>query len=87
LYKLIVEPKAQNFYKRLCTSSHSHFFYVSIALKTIKNFPFRGKPLKFNLEGNFSLRIGIYRIIYTITRNPFTIYVLKIAHNRNFHNQ
>jgi mRNA interferase RelE/StbE len=41
-----------------------------------------GKPLKGNLQGNWSARCGDYRIIYTILDEKVIVYVVKIAHRK-----
>jgi len=86
LYKLIVQSKAQDFYKRLYTSDRSHFIRIARAFESLKQNPFRGKPLKLSLKGSFSLRVGMYRIIYEIEQNTVTVYVLKIGHRRDIYN-
>lgn len=40
-----------------------------------------GKPLKGNLKGFWTLRVGDYRIIYTI--EPAIVRVLRIIHRRD----
>ena len=86
MYKLIIEPKAQDFYKRLYTADRDHFFRIATAFESLKKNPFRGKPLKLSLKGNFSLRVGMYRIIYTIEQSTVTVYVFKIGHRRDVYN-
>ena len=86
MYKLIVEPKAQDFYKRLYSSDRSHFTRIALAFDSLKKDPFRGKPLMLSLKGKFSLRVGIYRIIYTINHRTITVHVLKIGHRRDVYN-
>jgi len=86
LYKLILESKAQDFYKKLYTTDRSHFFRIAAAFESLKKNPFRGKPLKLSLKGNYSLRVGMYRIIYEIDQNTVTIHVLKIDHRRDVYN-
>lgn len=86
MYKLIIEPKAQDFYKRLYLADRSHFLRIAEAFETLKEYPFRGKPLKLSLKEKFSLRVGIYRIIYTVNQNTITVHVLRIGHRRDIYN-
>ena len=86
MYKLVLEPKAQDFYKRLYTADRSHFSRIAEAFESLKKDPFIGKPLKLSLKGNFSMRVGIYRIIYAIEKNTVTVHVLKIGHRRDVYN-
>lgn len=39
-----------------------------------------GAPLRRSLKGFMKLRVGDYRIIYSIERETVTIYVIKIGH-------
>lgn len=49
--------------------------------KLINN-PFLGKPLKGQFEGLWSVRIGDYRVIYTIEKGAETILILRISHRK-----
>lgn len=51
------------------------------AMRAIATNPHRlGKPLRFELEGQWSARRGPYRIIYTIDETTRTVTVLVVAH-------
>lgn len=41
-----------------------------------------GLPLRRDLKGRMKLRVGDYRIIYTIDKNTVTVYVIKIGHRK-----
>mgnify|MGYP001571621415 CR=1 FL=1 len=82
MYSVILLPEAEKSYRKLSFSDYSHFLRVARALQSLKQDPFRGKPLKYKLKGQFSLRVGAYRIIYTIERQKVTVYVLDIGHRR-----
>ena len=42
-----------------------------------------GLPLRRNLKGLMKLRIGDYRIIYSIKKETVTVLVIKIGHRKN----
>ena len=42
-----------------------------------------GKPMQYSLKGNRRLRVGDYRVIYTIDFENHTIIVTAIAHRKN----
>lgn len=42
-----------------------------------------GLPLRNNLKGLFKLRVGDYRIIYSIKKATVTVYVIKIGHRKD----
>ena len=41
-----------------------------------------GAPLRRNLKGLMKLRVGDYRIIYSINNEKVTVHVIKVAHRR-----
>lgn len=82
MYKVILLPEAEKFYRKLAFSDRSRFLRVAQALEALKENPFQGKPLKHRLKGKFSLRVGVYRIIYTVERQKITVYILDIGHRK-----
>jgi mRNA interferase RelE/StbE len=45
--------------------------------------PWEGKPLVGNHRGEFSLRVGSYRIIYEIDSPHETLHVLTVKHRKH----
>lgn len=56
---------------------YSRFIAV---IETLKTYPFQGKRLKGKLAGDYSLRLGNYRIIYTIEKERLIIYIIDLGH-------
>ena len=52
------------------------------ALEVIRKNPLAGKPLKGELEGIRSYRIGDYRILYQIESKKIIIIILTIGHRK-----
>jgi len=46
-----------------------------------------GLPLRRNLKGLIKLRIGDYRIIYSIKKDIVTVEVIKIGHRRDVYEE
>ena len=46
-----------------------------------------GLPLRRNLKGLMKLRVGDYRIIYSIERQTVTVHVIKIGHRREVYDK
>jgi mRNA interferase RelE/StbE len=44
-------------------------------------------PLRRSLKGYMKLRVGDYRIIYTIERETVTVYVIKSGHRKEVYNK
>ena len=47
--------------------------------------PFQGKRLKGKLSGDYSLRIGDYRLIYTVHQQKLIIYIIDLGHRREIY--
>lgn len=50
-------------------------------IESLQENPRGGKPLVGNHKGEFSLRVGSYRIVYELAAH--TIYILTIKHRRH----
>jgi len=46
-----------------------------------------GLPLRRDLKGFMKLRVGDYRVIYSIEKSTVTIYVIKIGHRREVYDK
>ena len=46
-----------------------------------------GLPLKRNLKGLMKLRVGHYRIIYSVQKNTITVFVIKIGHRKEVYKE
>ena len=44
--------------------------------------PYLGKPLRGELSGKWSLRMGDYRVIYTINEDERTVMLYHIKHRK-----
>ena len=82
MYNIFLLSEAKKSYKRLQVSNKELFVRIDNALESLKFNPFLGKPLKDKLKGKYSLRVGVYRVIYSIEKREITIYVLDIGHRR-----
>jgi mRNA interferase RelE/StbE len=51
-----------------------------VVIETLQTNPYQGKRLKGKLARDYSLRLGNYRIIYTIKENRLIIYIIDLGH-------
>ena len=82
MYNIVLLPQAEKFYRKLFHSNRDLLKRIDQALESLKKNPLIGKPLKDKLKGRYSLRVGVYRMIYSVERKKVTIYVLDIGHHR-----
>ena len=85
MYKLIILSDAEAFLKKLSSSDRGHFLRVRGVIASLAQDPFQGKALKHTLKGCYSLRVGMYRIIYTVDHKIITVHVLDIGHRRDIY--
>jgi len=55
--------------------------------KHLADDPFMGKPLSGKFKGLWKLRIGDYRIVYTIEKARLIIFVLRIRHRKEVYRE
>jgi mRNA interferase RelE/StbE len=83
LYKLVILSDAEAFLKKLSFADRDHCVRVRNIIASLQKDPFQGKALKHTLKGCYSLRVGMYRIIYTVDHKIITVYVLDIGHRKD----
>ncbi|MCI0597281.1 MAG: type II toxin-antitoxin system RelE/ParE family toxin [candidate division Zixibacteria bacterium] len=79
-YRIAFTRRAKKDYEALSEAVKPR---ILAALDEIARAPFEeGKPLKGELRGCFSHRMGNYRIVYQIQSKQVIVLVLTIAHRR-----
>ncbi|MBM3250055.1 MAG: type II toxin-antitoxin system RelE/ParE family toxin [Candidatus Omnitrophica bacterium] len=82
MYNIEISPTALKFLEHLQTNNRNIVRRVINAIDSLKTNPFLGKKLLGDLSAFRSLRVGEYRILYTIIKREILIQVVKIAHRR-----
>ena len=67
----------------LYSSDKKLFTRIFNKIESLEETPFEGKPLVGNHRGEFSLRVGNYRIVYETDSPAKTVYILTIKHRRH----
>lgn len=77
-YTLLISARAKRAYRKL---PQSHQDAILAALEEIQeDDPLIGKPLIRERTGQFSFRVGVYRIVYRINTQNKVIQVLEAGH-------
>ena len=84
-YKLEFSKQAERVIRRIAKREPALYERVSRALDDLGRDPFQGKPLKGELEGRYSYRVGTYRIIYLIRRQELLVLIIDIGHRRDIY--
>lgn len=67
---------------KIDTKLYSRFI---TAIEGLKTDPYQGKLLKGSLKGDYSLRIGDYRVIYTIYKNKLIVCIIDLGHRKEIY--
>lgn len=82
-YSIELSKEAADDIDALHRSDRKLFDRMIRKMESLESSPYEGKPLVGNHKGEFSLRIGDYRIVYEIDAQNHTIYILTIKHRRH----
>ncbi len=77
MFKVKLTAKAK---KELKQISKRHKLALGQIFDELKEYPQLGKPLGRGLNGRFSYRISVYRIIYKVSAKEEIVYILTAGH-------
>ena len=89
-YKIVITDSATKELKRIPAKMQDRIFEKIDGLaqepkpnghKKLKNFDMPGS----DQEEYYRIRVGDYRVIYTIEATEITVFVLKVAHRKNIY--
>jgi mRNA interferase RelE/StbE len=67
----------------LYKSDRRLFKRILSKIETLSDKPFEGKPLVGNHKGEYSFRVGNYRIIYELDTKGHFVFVLTVKHRKH----
>jgi len=82
-YRIELADEAGSDLEGLHKADRRLFRRVLSKIETLSEKPFEGKPLVGNHKGEFSLRVGNYRIAYEIDKTGHVVYVLTVKHRKH----
>jgi mRNA interferase RelE/StbE len=80
MYEVFLTDEAQ---KQLAKIDKRYQKAIAFALIRLGNNPDLGDPLKYDLKGEFRLRVSRYRIVYEINHAEKKILILIIEHRKD----
>ena len=81
-YRLEFSNQAERALVRIARREPELYRRVAHALDELERNPFQGTPLKGELKGRYSYRVGSYRIVYRIQHHALLVLVIDIGHRR-----
>lgn len=83
MFKIKLTARAK---RELKSISKRHKEAMGLIFEELKEDAMIGKPLTRELTGRFSLRVGVYRIIYTVNKSDKFIHVFTAGHRSAVYN-
>lgn len=82
-YCIELAKEAESDLDALLKADRNLFRRVLAKVEALSKNPLEGKPLVGNHKGEFSFRVGSYRIVYTLDTTRHVVYVLTVKHRRH----
>ena len=82
-YRLEFSHEAERMLSRMKEREFALYERVERALDDLEKDPFLGKPLKGELKGKYSYRVGSYRILYLVHKHELLVLIIDIGHRRD----
>ena len=79
MWTVKISNQVSRFYVKLSSKEQQR---LAAAFDCLREDPRSGKPLKGELSGYWSYRVGVYRIIYKIGDSEIVVYVLRLQHRK-----
>lgn len=83
MFKVKLTARAKGELKNI---SKRHKVAIASVVEELRDNPFVGKPLTRDLTGRFSLRVGVYRIIYSVDKTDEIINIITAGHRSVVYN-
>jgi mRNA interferase RelE/StbE len=84
-YKLVLSNQAERTLRRIAEREPALYQRLGAAFDDLQRDPHQGKPLKGELKGRYSYRMGTYRIVYLIRQHQLLVIVIEIGHRRDIY--
>jgi mRNA interferase RelE/StbE len=84
-YRLELSNQAEHTLRRIARREPHLYPRLARALNDLEHDHLQGKPLKGELKGRYSYRVGTFHIIYLIKRNELLVLVIDIGHRREIY--
>jgi len=82
-YSIELAKEADSHLETLYKSDRKLFNRILRKIESLSESPGEGKPLVGNHKGEFSLRVGNYRIVYEIENAKHIVYILTVKHRKH----
>lgn len=85
MYKIEFSNLAGNELEKIYKTDRRLYSRFITVIESLRVYPLQGKRLKGKLKGDYSLRAGDYRIIYTIYKDKLIVYIIDLGHRKEIY--
>jgi mRNA interferase RelE/StbE len=85
MYKIEFSNLAAKELEKIYNIDRRFYARLLTVIETLKTNPYQGKRLKGKLAGDYALRIGDFRIIYTFRKEKLVIFIIDLGHRREIY--
>lgn len=85
MHKIEFSKLAAKELERIYKVDRKLYFRLITAIQVLKTNPYQGKRLKGKLAGDYSLRVGNYRLIYTVHKSRLIVYIIDLGHRKDIY--
>ncbi len=83
IYNIELAKEAASDLECLHTADRKLFARMLAKIEALSVSPEEGKPLVGNHKGEYSLRVGAYRIVYELDAEKHIVYILTVKHRKH----
>lgn len=83
IYSIELAKEAASDLEALYNADRRLFNRLLAKIESLANAPFEGKQLTGNHKGEYSLRVGNYRIVYELDAKGYIVFILTVKHQKH----
>ncbi len=84
-YSIELSNQAERIVRRMAEREPALYRRVAQAFDDLARDPLQGKPLKGELKGRYSYRVGSYRIVYVVRHSELLVLIIDVGHRRGIY--
>lgn len=85
MYKIEFSRLAAKELEKIYRVDKNLYYRLITAIEALKADGYLGKRLKGRFTHDYSLRVGDYRVIYTIQKNKLIVFIIDLGHRREIY--
>jgi mRNA interferase RelE/StbE len=85
MYKIEIAGSAGKELQRIYQFDQDLYARLINAIESLAADPFQGKKLKGKFDGDYSLRVGSYRVVYGVFKDRLLVIIIDVGHRREIY--